>query len=213
MNVLVLGATGFTGKEVLQLLLDNGHIVTAVTRSAQSLSKRHPNLIVKEGSVLNPLFIHDVLADQDAVINCLGVGGKGTGKPNTLLSDSARILVSAMEEKSIVRLIAMSNIGAGDSKQYHPFVFRKIILPYFMKWLKVIIDDKNIMEPLITQSDLNWTIVRCPNITEKAAKGKVHSTLDGEGLKLSITNKDAATFIVNQLTSDLFLKKTPSISN
>lgn len=82
-----------------------------------------------------------------------------------------------------------------------------------MKWLKVIIDDKNIMEPLITQSDLYWTIVRCPNITEKAAKGNIHSTLDGKGLKLSITNQDAATFIVNQLTSDLFLKKTPSISN
>ena len=82
-----------------------------------------------------------------------------------------------------------------------------------MKWLKVVIDDKNRMEPIIMNSHLNWTIVRCPNIKEKPAKGSCHATLDGKGLSLNITLGDMAKFIVQQLTDGGFCKQAPSISN
>jgi hypothetical protein len=62
-------------------------------------------------------------------------------------------------------------IGAGNSIAFQPWIFTKIILPSFMKWLKVIIDDKNRMEPIIMNSRLDWTIVRCPNIVDKPSKG------------------------------------------
>jgi hypothetical protein len=82
-----------------------------------------------------------------------------------------------------------------------------------MKWLKVLIDDKNRMEPIIMNSQLDWTIVRCPNIVDKTAKGTYHSTLDGKGLKLSITLEDMAKFIVRQLTCNLYSRQAPSVSN
>jgi hypothetical protein len=82
-----------------------------------------------------------------------------------------------------------------------------------MQWLKVIIDDKNKMEPIIMNSKLDWTIVRCPNIVDKPAKGNCNPTLDGKGLKLSVTLNDMATFIVRQITDNTFLKQAPSISN
>jgi hypothetical protein len=82
-----------------------------------------------------------------------------------------------------------------------------------MKWLKVIIDDKNRMEPTIMNSELEWTIVRCPNIVDKTPKGNVHATLDGKGLKLSITLGDMAEFIVHQLTDSTYSNQAPSISN
>lgn len=212
-NVLLIGSTGFSGYQVLKELLKKEYVVTAITRNASSLTLEDDNLNIVEGSILNPLFLKEVLENQDAVINCLGVGGKGNGKHTTLLSDSTRILVNAMEKSKTKRLIAMSNVGAGDSKQFQPLIFRKLILPYFMKWLKVIIEDKNRMEPIIMNSQLDWTIIRCPNIVDKPAKNKTNPTLDGKGLKLSITNEDLSQFMVNQLNSVKFLKKTPSISN
>jgi hypothetical protein len=82
-----------------------------------------------------------------------------------------------------------------------------------MKWLQVIIDDKNRMEPIIMNSKLDWTIVRCPNIIEKTPKGNVHATLDGKGLKLSITLGDMAEFIIHQLMDSTYSRQAPSVSN
>jgi len=213
MNVLLIGSTGFSGKQVLVELLNQGHHVTAITRMADSIALKDSKLKVIEGNILNPLFLKEALQKQEAVINCLGIGGKGSGKPDTLVSDCTRILVSEMEKSQAKRLIAMSNIGAGDSRTFHPFIFRKLILPYFMKWLKAIIEDKNRMEPFITSSQLDWTIVRCPNIIDKPVRNRVNATLDGKGLKLTITNGDLAKFMVQQLTSKNFVSETPSVSN
>ena len=118
-----------------------------------------------------------------------------------------------MQKQNIKRLIAMSNVGAGHSIAFQPWFFTKIILPYFMKWLKVIIDDKNRMEPIIMNSNLDWTIVRCPNIVDKPAKGRCNATLDGKGLKLSITLSDLSKFMVDQLKQTVFIKQAPSVSN
>jgi hypothetical protein len=82
-----------------------------------------------------------------------------------------------------------------------------------MKWLKVIIDDKNRMEPIIMNSHLDWIIVRCPNIVNRPAKEKCLVTLDGKGLKLSITLDDMAKFVVQQITNNTYSKQAPSISN
>jgi hypothetical protein len=82
-----------------------------------------------------------------------------------------------------------------------------------MKWLKVIIEDKNRMEPIIMNSNLDWTIVRCPNIVDKPAKGRCNATLDGKGLKLSITLSDLSKFMVDQLKQTSFIKQALSVSN
>lgn len=140
MNVLLLGATGFSGKEVLKELLRRKYTVTAITRKAQSLQavqQQHPNLKILEGNVLDADFIQSALQGQDAVIDCLGIG-KNTGKPNSLVSDAVKILVKAMENSSTKRLIGMSNVGAGNSWTFYPWFFKALILPYFMKWLQYI---------------------------------------------------------------------------
>jgi hypothetical protein len=110
-------------------------------------------------------------------------------------------------------MVVMSNVGTGDSLGHNPWYFTKIILPCFMKWLKVVIDDKNRMEPIVMNSRLNWTIVRCPRIVGRPAKGTYHATIDGRGLKLSINVGDVARFLVQQLTSGEFSKQAVSISN
>jgi putative NADH-flavin reductase len=213
MKIVIFGATGYSGKEILRQALAQNHQVTVLTRSAKSVSTLHKNLTIIEGNVLNPKTVNSVLQGQEAVIQCLGIGGKGDGKPTTFISEATKIIVDEMEKTQVKRLIAMSNVGAGNSRAFQPWVFNKIILPYFMNWLKVIIDDKNIMEPVIMNSNLDWTIVRCPNITDKPAKNKVTTSLDGKNSKFSITNADTANFMVKQLTDTTFFNQAPSISN
>ena len=213
MKLVIFGATGFSGQAILKLALSKGYQVTVLVRNKSTITIKNDNLTVIQGNVLDRNNVKKALEHQDAVIQCLGVGGKGDGKPTTFISEANKIIVDEMEKQKVSRLIALSNVGAGNSLSFQPWFFTKFILPYFMKWLKVIIDDKNRMEPKIMNSKLDWTIVRCPNIVEKTPKGNVHTTLDGKGLKLSITLGDMAEFIVHQLTDSTYSKQAPSISN
>jgi len=213
MKIVIFGASGFSGRAILKEALAQNHQVTILVRSNVGVAFRDKNLKVVEGNVLDKEIVNQILHDQDAVIQCLGVGGKGDGKPTTFISDATKIIVEEMEKNKVKKLIAMSNVGAGNSIAFQPWIFNKIVLPYFMKWLKVIIDDKNKMEPIIMNSRLDWTIVRCPNIVDKPMKGNCKATLDGKGLKLSVTLGDMAAFMINQITDNTFLKQAPSISN
>jgi putative NADH-flavin reductase len=213
MKVVIFGATGFSGKAILKEALSQQHQVTVLVRNKSSILVQDKNLKIVEGNVLDKHTVAEVLKNSDAVIQCLGVGGKGNGKLTTFISVATKIIVEEMEKQQIKRLIAMSNVGAGNSVSFQPWIFTKIILPYFMKWLKVLIDDKNRMEPIIMNSELDWTIVRCPNIVDKTPKGNVHATLDGKGLKLAVTLGDMAEFIVQQLIDASYFKQAPSISN
>ncbi len=213
MKVTIFGATGFSGQAILADSIKQGHEVTILVRDASKIPIKHQNLTIVEGNVLNPQTVASVLHHQEAVIQCLGVSGKGDGKPTTFISDATKIIVDEMQNQKIKRLIAMSNVGAGNSIAFQPWFFTRIILPYFMKWLKVIIEDKNRMEPIIMNSNLDWTIVRCPNVVDKPAKGTCNATLDGKGLKLSITLPDLSKFMIDQLTQKVFIKQAPSVSN
>jgi len=213
MKVIIFGATGFSGQGILAGALQQGHEVTILVRDASKVPIKHKNLTLVEGNVLDPQTVASVIHHQEAVIQCLGVVGKGDGKPTTFISDATKVIVDEMQKQNIKRLIAMSNVGAGNSIVFQPWFFTKIILPYFMKWLKVIIEDKNRMEPIIMNSNLDWTIVRCPNIVDKPAKGTCNATLDGNGLKLSITLADLSKFMVDQLKQTVFIKQAPSLSN
>ena len=207
MNLVIFGATGLSGKVILKEALSKKHQVTVLVRNANDVKIQDKNLTVVQGSVLDRNTVKEVLKNQDAVIQSLGVGGKGNGKPTTFVSDANKVIIEEMEKTNVKRYIAMSNIGAGDSYTFMPWFFRKLILPYFMKWLQVIVDDKNRMEPMIMKSNLDWTIVRSAGMTEKPAKGTVNASLDGKGLKFTITLTDLAKFMVAQLDDKKYIKK------
>lgn len=213
MKIVVFGATGIVGKAVVDEALRKGHEVTVLTRDVRKVTTRHEHLHVVEGNVADNNVVSAVLKGQEAVIQTLGIGGKGDGKPTSIVSEANKIIMTEMEQMNIKRLIAISVIGAGNSLTFLPWIYRKLVLPLFMKWFQAIIDDKNRMEPMIKKSGLDWTIVRCTTVKERPATGKVNATLDGKGLKFSISAADMAVFIVNQLTDSSFIKQAPTISN
>lgn len=208
----IFGATGIVGSAITKEALAQGYEVTVLTRDARKVKESGGRLTVVEGDVNDRNTVRKVLEGQDAVIQSLGIGGKGTGKPTTFVSEANRLIMDEMERMNIRRLIAISVIGAGDSLYFLPWIYRKM-MPVMMKWFKAIIDDKNRMEPMIERSGLDWTIVRCTTVKDSPSKGHVRASLDGKGLKYSIAAPDMAGFVVDQLASSGYLYKTPVISN
>lgn len=213
MRIAIFGATGFTGKAILREALAQGHEVTVLVRGSSVRPEDHHRLKVLVGQVLDPRDVAATLEGQDAVIQCLGVGGKGDGKPSTFLSDATRVIVAEMEKQGASRLVALSNTGAGDSAAAMPWIFSRLIMPLFMPWLRPILDDKDRMEPIITGSDLDWTIVRCPNILDRKPSGTCKTSPDGRGLRLSISLADMARFTIEELSGRSFNRQAISISN
>ena len=107
--------------------------------------------------------------------------------------EANKIIMTEMEQLNVKRLVAISVIGAGDSWTFLPWIYRKLALPFFMKWFQAIIDDKNRMEAMIMQSRLDWTIVRCTTVKERPATGKVHATLDGKEIPGTFRMKMSGT--------------------
>ena len=212
-NVLVLGATGFTGQKVVRQLVAEGHHVTALVRSAFSSLDHHDSLTVVPGDVFDRTLLTPLIAEQDAVISCLGVGGLGDGKPNDFVSRATQGIIQTMEEVGVRRLVVMSNVGAGDSKAYMGWFATRVVIPFFLMKLIPIIEDKNVMEASLTASSLDFTAVRFPNITGRSVRGRVTATTTGKGLKQNVTVHDAATFLADQLASDRFVRQFPSVSN
>jgi putative NADH-flavin reductase len=213
MKVSLFGATGLTGRQVLAQALQRGHEVTALVRRPEALQLDHARLHLIQGDALDPDAVTRAIRGQDAVLQCLGIGGKGDGKPSTFVSDATRVIVEAMQATGVQRLVCMSNAGAGDSAGFGPWIYRAFILPTFMKWLVAILEDKNRMEPLVQQSGLAWTLARFPAILDKRGKGHIRESYDGRNLGFTITTGDTAAYLLDQLESDKNIGKAPLVSN
>lgn len=212
MKVAIFGATGIVGSAITKEALAQGYEVTVLTRDAKRVKETSRRLTVIEGSVTDRATVRKMLEGQDAIIQSLGIGGKGDGKPNTFVSEANKLVMEEMKRMKVRRLIAISVIGAGDSWKFLPWIYRKL-MPIMMKWFKAIIDDKNRMEPMIEHSGLDWTIVRCTTVKNTPFKGHITASLDGKGIKFSIAATDMAKFVVAQLADSAFMYKSPVISN
>lgn len=209
MKILVLGGTGLTGGLVVDLALKRGDQVVVLTRDASKLSLQHRNLEIIKGNAGSQEDIEKALRNVDAVIHCLGIGGKGQGSITKVVSESVTAVLAAMKNTGVKRIVCMSNVGAGGSGGWF---YNRVVLPVFLRWLKPIIQDKNRMESLLKASDSDWISVRLPNIVSGPPR-QVRISADGKHVGISITAESVATFLLQQTTDNFWLRKTPSISN
>ncbi|MCA3392956.1 MAG: NAD(P)H-binding protein [Roseomonas sp.] len=186
-----------------------GHEVVALVRDPGRMALKHPRLVVMGGSPTAARDVEPCVKGADAVIHCLGIGGKGDGKPTTLISDSVKVVLAAMRQQGVPRILCMSNIGAGGSGTW---IANRIFIPLFLRWLLPIIDDKDRMEEALRASAVEWVSVRLPNIVEGPEK-PVRVSADGRGIGLSITAASAARFLLEQVKASDYLRSAPSISN
>lgn len=209
MKLAVFGATGLTGGLVVRNALAQGHQVVAMVREPGRMVLEHPHLIVIGGSPTSMGDVERCVQGADAVVHCLGIGGKGDGQSTTLISESVKVVVAAMQQHGVPRIVCMSNVGAGGSGTW---IANRVVIPLFLRWLVPIIVDKNRMEATLRASSVEWVSVRLPNIVDGPVK-PLRVSLDGRRLGLSITAESAARFLLAQVSSDEHLRLAPCISN
>lgn len=168
MHLIIFGATGATGRCLIERALARGHQVRAIARTPAKLDLRHPALEVVRGDVTDPASIASALAGQEAVLSALGapVGHE----PVTLYSQGIATILTAMALHSVRRIACVS---AGGTKQgtdpNNPWFFEHVITPLL---LARIFDDMRRMEELLMGSDTDWTIVRPPQLLNTPATGR-----------------------------------------
>jgi len=205
MKVLVLGATGGTGRLIVSDAVAKGHSVTALVRSAAGANLPEAELI--EGDAREEITLRRAIDGCDAVVSALGTG-IGFRKV-CLLADATRALVSAMTHSGVRRLVCISALGVGESRGHGGFVFDRLFQPLL---LSQAYKDKERQEATIRASSLDWVIVRPGMLTDDPAKGNVTASIDLASINGGrIARADVARFVVDQLTTDTWLRRTPVI--
>ena len=207
-KMLVLGATGGTGRLVVQQALARGYEVTALVRSPEKAADLKGAKIVV-GDARDESALRKALKGQFAVIGALGTGVSPL-REVTFLSSATRALVSAMKAEQVPRLVAITGMGAGDSRGHGGFAFDNLIFPLL---LRNVYADKDRQEAIIHDSGLDWVLVR-PSILNNTPGGKpVRALTDlSEFHGGSIARADVAKFIVDQVRSDTWLHRAPLIT-
>ena len=208
MRLLVIGATGGTGRALVQQALAQGHQVTAFVRDPARLRIEHANLTVATGDVLDYATVEAAMRGQDVVLSALG--HKRFFYPNTIQSEGMRNVLRAMQICEVPRLICETALGIGSSVGRlglpHTFFIMPLILGFYM-W------DKLRQEELIIASDRDWVIVRPGVLTSGDPRGVYrHGPNVGSYLwPVRISRADVADFMLKQLKDDTYLGTAPGL--
>jgi len=202
-RLLILGATGGTGQQVVAQALDRGHEVTAFVRDPAKLQTRHERLHVAVGDMVEDAGpLERAMKGEDAVISALGRGL--VLKSDHLIQRSVPRMLAAMESAGVARLIFTSAIGVGDAFSEAP-LFSKCLIRVI---LKDIYPDKLIGEDLIRKSDRDWTIVQPAGLTNGALTRRYRA---GEHVThrsfATVSRADLAHFLVSQVDDRSYVRK------
>ncbi|EAZ90807.1 NAD(P)-dependent oxidoreductase [Crocosphaera chwakensis] len=208
MKLVVFGATGNVGQQVVKQALEQGHEVTAFARNPLKLNIKHPKLTLFQGDVMESARVQQALQGQDIVVCTLGSGKKLTG---TVRSQGTQNIILAMKKCGMKRLICQTTLGLGESWGSLNFYWKYIMFGFI---LRNVFADHQQQEETVKNSDLEWTIIRPAAFIEGECTGEYRHGFPGtdKTSKLKITHADVADFILKQLVDDFYLYQAPSLS-
>jgi uncharacterized protein YbjT (DUF2867 family) len=201
MNLVVLGATGGTGRLVVEQALASGHTVTALVRSPEKLTLRNPNFRVIAGQVTDPSILSGAFDGADAVISTLGGNG-------SVISESTRAIVEAAPKAGVRRIVVLSSFLV-ERDRVDPVT--RLLTGLAMGSM---IKDKSAGENALRESDLDWTIVYASGLTDGPGGGSVVVLTERSRWSLShrIARADVAAWLVQAATSPQTSRRTVSIT-
>ena len=209
-RILVIGATGGTGGELVSQALAGGMQVTALVRNPARLTIEHPQLRVLQGDVLDAASVAAAMQGQQAVLSALG--HKRFFRPTRILSEGTRNLLCAMEDQGVRRLVCETSMGIGDAAGRMGLYYTLFTIPVILPWY---FWDKTRQERLVARSALDWVIVRPAALTNGP---RTRNYRHGEGLgswllTRRVSRADVADFMLRQLTSNRYLGAAARVSN
>jgi putative NADH-flavin reductase len=209
-KVLIIGASKGIGLATTKAALAAGYDVRAFARSAAAMTLSDPRLEKVQGDATSPQDVEAALAGVDAVILTLGVGLGELIKPVHLFSDATRVIVAAMTEKSVKRLVCVTGFGAGDSRASIGFLQR---VPFQIVFGRAY-DDKTRQEDMIKHSGLDWTIAR-PGVLLNGPKSNRYKVLREPSSWRNgiISRASVADFLVKQIEDRSYLRAAPVLVN
>lgn len=204
-RIALFGATGGTGRQIVAQALEAGHTVQALVRDPVRLPVQHPHLHLITGNVLDPDAVERTITGADAVIVSLG---NTANNPDWIVSEGTKVIVAAMHKWGVRRLIVISSLGVGDSRDQVPTFFKVLMKTA----LKKPMEDKERQEQIVAASGLDWTIVRPGGLTNGPRTGRYRAGLDRTIVAGQISRADVAEFVLRQLDDMTYLHKAPAIT-
>lgn len=204
MKIVIFGASGKTGSLLVNQALTSGHEVTAYVRRPESVKAENKNLKVVVGQLSDAAKIKSAIAGANVCVSTLG--GNSLSKHATEFMEGIQHIIKAMEDEKVKRLIYMSSIGAGNSRELMAQPVRFFIADVM---LRIPLADHTINENRIAKSSLNWTVIRPGGLTDGPMKTDIKHGTEKVMLKgnPTISRASAAAFILKEITNETYRNK------
>ena len=208
MKLAIFGATGRTGRLLVEQALAAGYDVVALARIPSKLPLQDARLSVVQGDVTDPAAVTAVVRGADAVISVIG---HAKGAPPDVQTVAARHIVAAMRQNGVRRLISLTGAGV-DAPQDRPTVLHHLIKLALRIAAGPVLRDAVGHAAVIRQSGLDWTIVRAPMLTEGPRVGSYRVGWVGVDTGPRLARSDLAAFLLAQVTDRTYLGQLPMVS-
>lgn len=200
MRLLVLGASGTVGRPLCDAALSRGHTVVAQSRSPATRSIAGVEALVADpmdGGALNR-----AMSGTDAVIYALGFRGRGDVR---FFSETTRVMLEVMSATGVRRLVAITGVGAGETRGHGGFLYDRIVFPLITRPIYV---DKDRQEALIRASATDWTLLRPAPFAATPGAEPFHALTDVRGgTRLSrVTPQEVAAMALDCVEKGLYRK-------
>jgi len=210
MKLIIFGATGNTGKLLVEQALAAGDQVVAYIRNPAKLNMKNERLTIIQGELADEEKIKSALKGADAVLSVLGPKGGSKSKP---LTRGIQIIIAAMKKQGVRRLIVTSTLSAKDPHDLPEFRAKALVALVRLA-MRAAYEEIVSMANTVRASDLDWTIVRLTLLNNKPKSGKVRAGYLGKGeVGTSISRADIADFMLKQVRDTKYLRQAPAISN
>jgi putative NADH-flavin reductase len=209
MKLTLFGATGRTGKYLVEAALARGYYVTALARNPAKLALQSERLFTVEGDIQDPQKVSEALVGADVVISVLG---PTNNQPTFEVSTGMANILAAMQAYGVRRLVVSSGAGVSDPNDA-PRLVNHLIGALLKLTSRYVLEDMQRTVDLVQASDRDWTVVRVPMLTDDPKTGKVKVGYVGKGTGSRISRADMADFMLKQATDNTYLCLAPAISN
>jgi putative NADH-flavin reductase len=207
MKILIFGASGATGHHLVSQALRSDHFVTAFVRNASKLRSEDVNLKIINGDVTDYQCVEDAVRNQEVILSALGASNPF--KRDFKLILGIKNIVTAMMNQEVRRFIYQSFLGVQENREELGFILNAVI-PVI---LKSVISDHEAKENIITESGLDWIIVRCPMLTNGSLTGKyrIGEHITSSSMIPFISRADVSHFMLKQITDNTYVHTKPRI--